>query len=467
MSSQHPRLRGAILLALVAAAVLAPGVAAPTASQSPIGTTIYLPLAALDRSPLPGAPNSAFGMVMSAVSSQRGLDGALAAGATWIRSNNNLRWRDVEPVEGGGYNWSAPSVKLVEQEILAANQRNLTTILLVRSSPRWATKPYKSDCAPISPDKYASFAAFLAAAVERYSKPPFNVAFWQIGNEPDAYLASSDQGYGCWGIRSDPYYGGRAYGEMLKVVYPAIKAANPSVQVMHGSLLLDRPYDPETGKGLSARFLEGVFLAGAAQSFDVLPFNAYWWTLDQMPDAADWKAKYLIDLQASYGVPRKPMIATETGLLCSKESAKCQQQQAYAVGRYYARAIGYDLLGALWYIYDSDSFYYTALVDPANVSAPRPAYYAYRQAAAMLAGARYLGGLAGQPSGVEGHWLARPDGTSVVVVWSDPAQPIAVPVKPGAAVECSGWDGAPLPCANDGGAVALTAQPGPTYVLVR
>ena len=59
------------------------------------------------------------------------------------------------------------------------------------------------------------------------------------------------RGYGCWGVRTDPYYGGRAYGDMLKVVYPAIKASNPAVQVLHGSLLLDRPYNPQTRRWLN------------------------------------------------------------------------------------------------------------------------------------------------------------------------------------------------------------------------
>ncbi len=91
--------------------------------------------------------------------------------------------------------------------------------------------------------QYGRFAAFLSEVVKRYSQPPYNVRYWEIGNEPDTPIGP-DSGFGCWGVNGDPYFGGGAYGNMLKAVYPAIKAANPQVQVLNGSLLLDRPNTP-------------------------------------------------------------------------------------------------------------------------------------------------------------------------------------------------------------------------------
>ena len=114
-------------------------------------------------------------MVMSGISPNRGFDSLRAAGVTWIRSDNTLRWRDVEPVEGGGYQWNTAAVQRIEQEMILASQAGLKFILIVQGSPRWATTPYQADCAPINPAKYDRFAAFLAAAVARYSQPPYNV----------------------------------------------------------------------------------------------------------------------------------------------------------------------------------------------------------------------------------------------------------------------------------------------------
>jgi hypothetical protein len=398
-------------------------------------------------------------MVMSNIVPERGFNSLLAAGVTWVRSNNSLLWRDVEPVEGGAYQWNTPAMQRIEAEMIRASQSGLKLIMLVRGSPRWATTPYQADCAPINPTKYARFAAFMAAAVARYSQPPYNVTYWQIGNEPDAYIFSKDSGYGCWGVRTDPYYGGRAYGDMLKVVYPAIKAANPAVQVLHGSLLLDRPYNPQNGGGLTARFLEGVFLAGAADSFDILPYNAYYWGADL--SSPDWKTPYLWNLQQAYNVPRKPMLMTETGLLCDPG---CPKLQAWAVGRYYARAIAYDLLGTMWYMYDSDEFHNTAIVSPQDPTQPRLAYQAYGYAATMLKGVTFAGALEGQPSSIEGYRFARPDGM-LTVFWSSKAQPVSIPVDPTAVVTCTAWDGTALPCANVAGSVALAADLAPIYVV--
>ncbi|HJZ47936.1 MAG TPA: hypothetical protein VKE41_12250, partial [Roseiflexaceae bacterium] len=325
---------------------------------------------------------------------------------------------------------------------------------------RWATTPYQADCAPINPSKYARFAAFLAAAVARYSQPPYNVVYWQIGNEPDANIFPNDSGFGCWGVKSDPYYGGRAYGDMLKVVYPAIKAANPAVQVLHGSLLLNTAYHPNIPASLSGRFFEGVLLAGAANSFDILAYNAYVW--GNAMSKPDWKTPYLRGLMSTYQVPLKPMLITEQALLCEPA---CPQLQAYMVGRFYARALSSNLLGSLWYMYDSDSFHHTALVEPNNIAQLRPAYDAYKHAAAQLKGASYLGALEGQPAGVEGYRFAQPAG-ELTIVWSATAQPVVIPVASDATVICTAWDGQPLPCINSGG-VALTADLGPIYVAAR
>jgi hypothetical protein len=402
-------------------------------------------------------------MVMSSISPNRGFDGLRAAGVTWIRSNNTLLWRDIEPVEGGGYQWNTPAMQRIEQEMILSSQAGLKFILIVQGSPRWATTPYQADCAPIHPTKYARFAAFLAAVVARYSQPPYNVVYWQVGNEPDAFIFQHDSGYGCWGVRTDPYYGGRAYGDMLKVVYPAIKAADPAAQVLHGSLLLDRPYNPTNGGGLTARFLEGVFLAGAANSFDILPYNAYYWGDDL--SSPDWKAPYIRNLMTIYNVPPIPMLMTETGLLCDPG---CPMLQAYAVGRYYTRALSLNLLGTMWYIYDSDEFHHSAMVEPHDPTQHRPAYQAYQHAVKQLQGVTYIGPLADPPDGIEGYHFTGLDGIGTLTVfWSSKAQPISIPVDPSATVTCTAWDGEPLPCVNVAGSVALSADLGPIYLRAQ
>jgi hypothetical protein len=439
--------------------VCAVGWRTPASAAEP--RAVFLPLAAAQ-------VETIFGLDATSLTPERGLNDMVALGTTWVRGSS-LLWRDIEPIDGGGYHWDAPSVKLVEQELLGASRHRLKLILIVRGSPTWATTPYKADCAPINPAKYARFAAFMAAAVERYSKPPYNALFWEIGNEPDARIFPADSGYGCWGLEGDPYYGGRAYGALLKAIYPAIKAKAPEVSVLHGGLLLDHPYNPADGSGLRARFLEGVFVTGAGASFDILSFHSYSYyngTVDGTRGASDWKVGYLRELMRKYNVAQKPMINTEAALLCVTQTLECRQAQADAIGRYYVRAIADGLLGHMWYVYDSDDFNHTALVEPADVTVRRATYRAFRGAAAVLGNARSLGRLAGQPAGVEGYRFAR-GAQTITAIWSDTPQAVRVSVLPGAAVACSDRDGAAIMCDNTAGVVALIAQTAPTYVIER
>jgi hypothetical protein len=451
------------LFGLIIAAVLLTGVPnrLPTAAAATGPYITYLPAMHMQTQPI-------FGLGATRLTPERGLDGLIASGASWVRASN-LLWRDVEPVEGGAYHWDAPSVQLVEQELLAAGTHSLKLILVIRASPTWATAPYQADCAPINPAKYARFAAFLAAAVDRYSKPPYNVEFWEIGNEPDAPIFPSNAGFGCWGVTSDPYYGGRAYGAMLKVIYPAMKARAGQISVLNGGLLLDKPYNASNGSGRIARFLEGIFIAGAGASFDILSFHSYSFynnTVDGSRGATDWKVGYLRELMDRYGVPRKPMLNTEAALLCQVATPACSESQANALGRFYIRAIADDLLGHLWYVYDSDEFNHTALVEPSNVSVQRPIYQAYRQVATQLTGARLLGPLTGQANGIEGYRFAS-GGRTITALWSNSEQIAIVPAQPGAEVTCADRGGEPIVCANVDGAVQLSTRPGPLFVIER
>jgi hypothetical protein len=221
--------------------------------------------------------------------------------------------------------------------------------------------------------------------------------------------------------------------------------------------------------GRAARFLEGIFAAGAGASFDILSFHSYSFynnTVDGTRGATDWKVGYLRGLMDRYGVPRKSMLNTEAALLCSTSTPACSEAQANAIGRFYIRAIVDGLLGHLWFIYDSDDFNHTALVEPSDVSVQRPIYQAYRQTAVLLSGARLLGPLAGQAAGIEGYRFASGLHT-ITVFWSNSEQSALIPAQPDAEVMCADRGGEPIVCYNTDGIVTLTARAGPTYVVER
>jgi len=425
-------------------------------------------------------PKTIFGIDITQATPERNLGGARNIGANFVR-RGNLPWKDVEPVEGAGYNWAAPSMAFLEAEMRNISALGMETIVVVRGSPRWATAPYQSDCAPINPAKYARFAAFVAAAVDRYSRPPYKVKYWELFNEPDVAVGP-DSGFGCWGITSDPFYGGGAYGEMLKAVYPAIKAANPQVQVMNGSLLLDKP---STAPRAPARFFEGILRAGAGNSFDVLGYHSYcYYENANNPDGidarrqpcigdptgqgnqrVDWKVSFLRKVLDDNRVPRKPMLNTEVALMCAG-GADCRQAQADWVGRNFARALRDGIAGNIWFMYDSDGFRSTALVEPGNPFVTRPAYTAFKQASLMMGESQYLGDLGGQPDPVEGHRFGR-NGEVTTIVWSNTQRTAKIPVGAGVVPTCLGRDGQVIACQAVDGVVSLTVGRSPVYVIGR
>lgn len=152
-----------------------------------------------------------------------------------------LRWAVVAPEQQpASWNPSDPNDPNYDWSFTDAWVRNavaagLTPVLQVRSAPRWADR-----CAPIqtsydaicNPDP-AALAAFTTAAVRRYSGSFPNlprVGYWQALNEPNLSLFFQPQ-----------YEGGKLvsptiYRKLLNTFYAAVKAIDPSAQVIAGGL---------------------------------------------------------------------------------------------------------------------------------------------------------------------------------------------------------------------------------------
>lgn len=460
---QPPR---TLLLTLLALVALTATLTAPTAApaQSTGATKVWLPIVYTSGSP------SVFGVEMHRLDAARGIDLLTASGTRWVRRNAML-WKVIEPARGGGYTWEHPAIKELEQEMIRASQLGIRLVLIVRGTPAWALPPKTGDCGPITPDAYGDFARFMAEAVKRYSAPPYNQLYWELGNEPDAPVFEDDNVYGCWGVDGDPYFGGRAYGEMLKAVVPAMKAANPNVQVLNGGLLLDQPYVEGKSPNTMGRFFEGILAAGGGAHIDIVSFHTYiFFRIPGQPDLGpreDWRVTYLRDLMRRYQVPERPMMRTETALLCTVVTAECRWAQADLVGRTFARSVRDNLLATIWYVYDNDSFHNTAMIEPSDVWVPRPAYFAYRHTARMLNGARYLGPIPNLPATVEGYSFSRA-GQTVYIFWTDEPAGVdfGLAVPAGAPVACTDRDGGPVACAPAGGTLALSAQVSPAFVTV-
>ncbi|NJN66742.1 MAG: glycoside hydrolase family 5 protein [Chloroflexaceae bacterium] len=399
-------------------------------------STIFLPLVlkteptATPSSPSPFGFETNPGRITSAALQER----ARALGASWIRLKS-VNWRDVQPQEGtpvAQWNWEA--LETFEQEVLAAQALGLTPIAMVFKNPDWAMEPYThpstglpayAPCGPVDEAHFGAFATFLRELAARYSQPPYNVHYWELGNEPDVdpvltAPAPGTEGYGqqeyfgCWGrIRKkdqpdevDPYYGGEHYGRMLTAVAPEIRQADPQARIIIGGLLLDHPVteDPTT-EGLPEKFLEGILKADpSGASFDAVGFHAYPWYSweegsrtdtdthsdtwkDTWPGVTLGKIAYIHQVLAEGGAADKPLFLTEAAMILWSDPANPPaddailpdflQAQADHVVRQASRALSAGVQVYCWYTLHRSGWFSSGLLN-ADLT-PRPVYTAYQQ----------------------------------------------------------------------------------------
>jgi len=383
-------------------------------------------------------------------------------GVGWVRLHR-VSWRAIQPIESGPYDWS--KLSSLENELRALRQAGITPIVIIQHSPRWATinGPVETDCGAIRTDKFDAFKDFMVALVNRYKQPEFGVHYWELGNEPDVdpTLVPPDYLFGCWGDADDPYYGGQHYGEMLKVVTPAIKDADPSARVLIGGLLLASPNsDPVHGK--PEWFLKGILEAGEPpyDYFDIVPYHAYPSYTGQDADydnglPTQWKemggwtlgkARYLRQIMAEYGVD-KPLFLDETALGCNDDYYACDppppkffEAQADYISRTLPRALSEDIRAFVWYTLDGPGWRDGGLLD--SSLNPRPAYRAYQHLTLRLQDSHFEQVVDYGP-GVEAYSFAS-GAKRIHVLWSEDAVADTISVPQAKFLAAYDRDGAAL-----------------------
>ncbi len=434
----------------------------PTATRTPTITPTayfeYMPLA-LNRF---NAPN-VFGVEMFNISPGAQLTAVENAGTYWVRLNG-LLWSSVQPTISGGYQWG--SVSSLEGDMQSAAAAGLKMILIIRETPTWARLYSGYGCGPMKSQYFDDFGGFVAAAVERYSIPPYNVQYYEIWNEPDVdhvLMPTLNEPFGCWGDIDDDYYGGEYYGDMLQVIYPMVKAANPNAQVVIGGLLLDcDPVNPPSGSNCDpANFLEGILKSGAKNSFDAVSFHAYDyynWVIDTFGNPG-WhsgqfnnepsgklrpvfinKLAFIRQVLAQYGASGKEILNTEVALICgnatdppglpgcdANNTSPYEIMKAAFVTQAYAAAVGEGLNANVWF---SLTGWRNSGLLYAN-DAPRPAYHAFKFAREMLWKAVPAGTITSYTD-VSGYKFTRDGETDLWVMWANSGDPetITLPAVP-------------------------------------
>lgn len=418
---------------------------------------IYLPISR-HQSPLP----SRFGVQMEGQAPTQDVARIAGAGVGWVHYGA-VEWALVEP-QPGERNWAA--LAKFETDMLAIRAAGLEPMVIILNTPVWAQLIYPYRCGPIAEHALDDFANFMADLVSRYSRPPYNIRYWEVGNEPDAdyRLVAPHSGFGCWGDRDQAYHGGGRYGQMLQVVYPAIKNADRRAQLVFGGLLLDcDPTHPEINGVVrdctSGDFLEGALAAGGGGSFDILSFHSYanyWPGIAWDRDHQVWahrggivvgKASFLREVMGRYGL-NKPLFLNESALLCHPTVAEvygyCPKQanaqadsnpkfrdffdaQANYAVRLMTRAYSLDLMGVTWYSYQPVGWLHSGLLTQARED--RPSLWSISAISRLLQNANYIGPLL--QGDVEGYAFQK-DGQELHIYWSNLNYPSVILMPPGA-----------------------------------
>jgi hypothetical protein len=166
-------------------------------------------------------------------------------------------WAMVQPRSPHAFDWSG-SDAMIEH----ARRQGLQVIARLDFVPAWA-RPKNTNDRYLAPEFYPEYARYVAAFAARYG--PKGVRVLQIWNEPNLRFE--------WGDRApDP----GAYAELLKVVYPAVKAVAPEAIVTVAGLSPGGPSGPVDPSALSVndlQYLDGLLAAEAP--FDAVAVHAY------------------------------------------------------------------------------------------------------------------------------------------------------------------------------------------------
>jgi hypothetical protein len=411
-------------------------------------------------------------------------------GVGWVRLNERISWRKLQPSEDSPIKWNL--LVNFEAELRALKAAGITPIVIADDYPRWATI-IPNSCSPLRPDKYQAYANFMASLVERYKTDEFNVHIWELGNEVDIdpSMVDVDSIFGCWGDIDDlDYYGGVQYGEMVKVAAPAIKAADPTAKVWIAGLLMGEPITTDPNLGHPENFLRGILHAGAAPYFDVVPYHWYpgyprLIMRDYDIRSNSWvswgggtvgKARFLRQLMAEYGVS-KPVILNETGLSCNPVSAPAacdgygsppgpspmyyEVRASYLV-RSFVRGWAEGVQGFAWYTLNGPAWRYTGLLDSDND--PTGAYYAYQRLIIELDHASF-NRVVNYGSTVEAYAFHRA-GQEIQVAWTMDDVTSTIQIPNYRLLALRGRAGEPITPTLAGDTYQITLVFTPTYIIL-
>jgi len=241
---------------------------------------------------------------------------------------------------------------------------------------------------------------------------------------------------------ADPGY----YAQLLAATYPAVKGADPDVQVIGGVTY-----------GFALDWLTSVFEAGGMSNLDAISNHPY----TSSPEAAtaiDVGEEQVTALIEQYnGGQAKPVWISELGWSLPDE---------LSTAGYLVRGLVLGLAGGVerffWYDLVGDQSFGLLDQDGADYS-PRPAFAAYAAAVRLLTGATFSGGGQLEASNIRAYRFAGPSRDDTAVLWTTDTQD-AVAIPTSSPITLIDVTGIPSTLEPYQGAVHLTLTGTPVYL---
>ena len=248
----------------------------------------------------------------------------LLAGSGANVARTGLYWDAVQPTSFNVRVWTL--FDALYQQMLA---RGIRPLFILYAAPCWAQAGACRQGAHPSADYFDELADFAARAAQRYPQ----AAGIEVWNEPNYEIY--------WGGTPDP----EAYGQMLKTVVPAIKAANPNMPVVTAGL---SPHiNDDTDAMAYETFLRRTYATGGPQLADAIgthPYPNRRYSEDYLGNIRVNLFRYL-RVMSDFGDANKPMWVTETGVSNDGDEGFDPDQQADALAQIYnlMRRIDHDI----------------------------------------------------------------------------------------------------------------------------
>ncbi|MGH2591286.1 MAG: glycosyl hydrolase [Actinomycetota bacterium] len=184
-----------------------------------------------------------------------------------------LDWSNVQPTEGGPYDWSA-----IDERVGTAAANGIESLPFFYGSPGYAADSNREP--PLgSAEAKQGWKEFVAAAVERYGRGgeywtnPALFAAQHPGAEPRPIRAVQ-----IWNEQNSPSYyhpkpSVKEYAELLKISDEAVESANGGTDIVLGGMF----GTPSRNKGIfSWKFLKRLYKNnGAKQHIDAVALHPY------------------------------------------------------------------------------------------------------------------------------------------------------------------------------------------------